>query len=205
MKIPPPPWRLYGWAGLLIDWIDIKDLKRHLFDNRLQPAKLLRDDTLSGHYFGCYTPVDGTTFQKPFHEFGYIACEARYEGTKGFYVSRMAVDHPGARIGGKKYWGVEKVEGSFEEGEGHSLRIQTAGGRVRPTILFEKRTSFGYWEKKFSFLSFLNDRPVRFHITYHGELFTCRVKKDRIWNEGRVIPLLFDNCWITMEPPAYLE
>jgi len=205
MKLPAPPWKLYGWAGLLIDWIDFKDIKRHLFTDRLKPAKVLRDDTFSGHYFGCYTPVEGSTFQKPFHEFGYIACEARYEDVKGFYVARMAVDHPGALVGGKQYWGVEKVEGKFVEGEGRALRVNTAGGRVRPTVIFEKRISLGYWERRFSFLSFLKERPIQFHITYEGELFYCRVKKERIWNQGRVIPLLFDNCWITMEPAEYLD
>lgn len=205
MNPTAPPWKLYGWAGLLIDWIYLKDLKRHLVHEHLSPARFLGQNTLSGHYFGCYSPVEGTTFQKPFHEFGYIACEASYEEQRGFHLARMAVDHPGALAGGKKYWGIEKVEGSFEEGEGYALRINTAGGRVRPTVIFEKRFSMGYWERDFSFLSFLKDRPIRFRITYYGELFYCRIRKDRLWNEGRVIPLLFDDCWITMHPPEFLR
>lgn len=205
MNLPPPPWRLYGWAGLLIDWIDFKDIKRHLLPDLFTPAKLFRDDTLSGHYFGCYTPVEGATFQKPFHEFGYITCMARLGRSRGFHVARMAVDHPGALLGGQRFWGVTKTEGRFEEGEGRSLRVLAEGGRVRPTVIFEKRFSLGYWEKPFQFLSLLQGRPIRYRITYHGELFYCRVKKERIWTAGKVIPLLFDSCWITLEGAEALD
>ena len=205
MNLPPPPWKLYGWAGLLIDWIDAEKLNKPLFHEFLSPRKRLGNHLVSGHYFGSYRPANGTTFQKPFHEFGYITSEATFEDTEGFYVTRMAVDHPAAMLGGKKFWGVEKVSGKFEEGEGYALRVNTAGGRVRPTIIFERRLSLGFWEKDFSFLSFLNKRPIHFRITYYGEVFYCGVRKKRIWNEGRVIPLLFDNCWITMHPPKYLR
>jgi hypothetical protein len=29
----------------------------------------------------------------------------------------------------------------------------------------------------------------------------CRTERKKIFHEGRLIPLLFDRCWITMEAP----
>jgi hypothetical protein len=192
---------MYGWAGLLVDWIDFEKVRMELVPNEFHLAKVLQSDTLSGHYLGSYVPVEGGTFERPFHEFGRIVCNAEFQDEKGFWLGRMAVDHPLAQEGGKTYWGVDKIPGAFEDFGDYGQHVRADDGRLQVSLQFKKLFSLGYWNTPFSFFTRKGTKVLRFQIAYHGELFLCRSERKKIFHEGRLIPLLFDRCWITMEAP----
>ncbi|NUN97285.1 MAG: hypothetical protein HUU16_14050 [Candidatus Omnitrophica bacterium] len=205
MRPPEPPWLLYGWAGLLIDWISYKKIKDQLVPKGLTKRRFLGFNTLSGHYFGCYRPIETTTFSKPFHEFGYIPCIAGHGRSKGYVLSRMAVDFEDALEGGRRHWRILKVEGSFEEFGEYGLRVSGDQGRLKVSVEFKKLFSLGYWETPFCFLNRVGEAVYRYNVTYHGELFFCRAPRQGLNPNGWVFPLLFDRCWITLHAPILLD
>lgn len=201
MTLPRPPWILYGWAGLLVDWIGFEKVQMDLVPKEFHLAKVLQADTLSGHYLGSYTPVEGGTFERPFHEFGRIICSAEFQDQKGFWLGKMAVDHPLALEGGQSFWGVDKTSGEFEEFGEYGFHICAEDGRLQVSLQFKKLISLGYWKTPFSFFTRRGTTILAFKIHYHGELFLCRTERKKLFHEGRLIPLLFDRCLITMEAP----
>lgn len=205
MKTPGPPWRLDGWAGLLIDWISYRKVKDQLVPKGIGKRRFIGFNTLSGHYFGCYRPTETTTFSEPFHEFGYIPCLASHGTARGYVLSRMAVDLSQALEGGRTHWGIHKVEGTFEEFGEYGLRVSGDQGHLNVSVEFKKLFSLGYWETPFHFLNRVGDRFFQYRVTYHGELFFCRAPRKGLTPNGWVFPLLFDRCRITIDPPALLD
>lgn len=201
MRIPGPPWRHYGWVGLLIDWIDFEEVREPLVPDEFEPLSFLRSDTLSGHYLGSYTPTAGCTFDRPFHEFGYFPCRAEYEDLKGFCQSRFAVDHPQALEGSEDYWGLQRIPGEFEKQGDFGLQVNADDGRLQVTIEFRKLVSLGYWNRSFTSLVKAGNGIFSFRTNLYGELFLCRTKRKRFAHRGTLIPFLFDRCWVTIEKP----
>jgi hypothetical protein len=205
MTPPGPPWRLYGWAGLLVDWIGFDQVRDSLLPQGFLEASFFRSDTLSGHYFGCYRPAQDATFREGFHEFGYITCIAKWQEETGFHLARMAVDHAGALEGGRDYWGIDKVPGEFERTGDYGLHVVSDGGRLDVSVSFRKWISLGYWEAPFHFINRVPRGVLKYRVVYNGELFYCKAEKHRIHPRGRVLPLLFDRCWVTIEAPVLIE
>jgi hypothetical protein len=201
MRVPRPPWRHYGWVGLLVDWIDFEEVKRQLVPDDFEIASFLRSDTLSGHYLGSYTPTTGCTFDRPFHEFGYFACKAEYHDSKGYLPSKIAMDHPEALEGSQDYWGLRKIPGEFEEQGDYGFQVNADDGRLQVSLEFKKLVSLGYWNRSFDSLVKTRNGVLRFKTAFYGELFLCRTKRKRLGHRGTLIPLLFDRCWVTVEKP----
>lgn len=205
MSITPPPWKLYGWAGLLVDWIAFERVKEALLPEGFSKASFFRADTLAGHYFGSYRPADDSTFREPFHEFGFIPAIARCGKAQGYALARMAVDHPGAIEGGQQHWGIEKVPGEFKETGDYGMSVVSEGGRLNISVEFRKRFSLGYWNKAFTFINRRHGQVIQYQVRYHGQLYFCKAVTNHIHHNGRVFPLLFDNCTITIEAPSVVE
>lgn len=201
-SFPAPPWTLYGWAGLLVDWIDFSQVPEKLLPPGFQYAPFYRSDTLSGHYFGSYTPTWDSSFKQPFHEFGFITALAQSGGAQGFHLAGMGVDHPGALEGGQRFWGLQKSIAEFTRTGEYGLAVKMTGRVYAVTVEFKKWISLGFWKVPFSFLVRQGHQVLQFTVTYHGEAFYCRAKTQGLTAKGWRFPILFDRCWITIEAPV---
>jgi len=186
---------------LLLNRVDLGDVKKALVPEDIEPAAFLGSKSLAGHFLCCYTPVKGVSFGSPLHEFGYLPCLAQSSGERGICSSTVAVDHPAFADQGGEHWGLKKVPGDFERTGDYGFRVKARGGRLDVSIRFRKSFTLGYWDKGFTFLSRKGERIIRFEVRIHGEVFFCRVQKTGIFHSGRSFPFLFDNCWVTIGKP----
>jgi hypothetical protein len=113
----------------------------------------------------------------------------------------MAVDHLEALEGSQDYWGLRKIPGEFEKRGDHGFQVSADDGRLQVSLEFRKLVSLGYWNRSLHSLVKTKSAVFRFKTTFHGELFLCRTRRKRLARRGTMIPLLFDNCWITIGKP----
>jgi len=197
--VQAPPWKHYGWVGFLIDWIDLEDAKTAGLPDGFELASFFRSDTLSCHTFASFQPGAGTTFKEPFHEFSYLPCLTSGDFGRGFVMSKLATDNPSVLEGEKSVFGIDSVPATFKAEGDYGLSIRPEGALEKISVKFRKWNSLGYWRKTISFVAGGGEFPSCFQATYHGELYYCRVDRSGLGYSGRLIPLLLDRCWVTLE------
>lgn len=201
MSYPSPPWKLYGWAGLLVDWLPLERAKEALLPLGFVKTPCGCGGTLGGHYIASYQPKEGVTIPEPFHEFGYLSCLARLGTEKGLHLARMAVDHPQAIEGGREVWGLNKFEARFEEIAPYGLHAISEEQKVDVSVIFKKRIPLGPWTFSRTFVNRVEGRPVKYQVTLKGLVYFCTVERKGFHHNGRLFPLLFDHCTVTIEAP----
>lgn len=201
MSFPAPPWVLYGWVGLLVDWLALDRAKEALLPEGFRKKGGPMNGTLGGHYVAAYTPRADSSLDFPFHEFGFLSSQCVYGNEKGLHLSRMAVDHPTALEGGRDVWGINKFTAAFEQAGPFGLKASSPENRLDVSVTFHKRLPLGWWKITFPFLNRCQGAPIRFAVTLKGFAFLCTVSRKGFHHNGRLIPLLFPNCRILIHPP----
>ena len=202
MSYPPPPWKLYGWAGLLADWLPMERAKEALLPLGFVKTPYLLGNTLGGHYIASYHPQEGTTLPESFHEFGFLSCLAKLGNESGLHLARMAVDHPQAIEGGREVWGLNKFEAHFEEIAPYGLRAVSGEEKLDVSVIFKKRIPLGPWTFSQTFVNRVEGKPMKYRVTLKGWVYFCTVERKGFHHNGRLFPLLFDRCAVTIEAPT---
>jgi hypothetical protein len=219
MTYPAPPWKLYGWVGLLVDWLPLERAKEALLPtgflktpwlSRRAKAKSVNQavyksrfsGTLGGHYVASYQSKEGVSFTEPFHEFGFLSCLAKFGNETGLHLARMAVDHPLALEGGKEVWGINKIPAVFEEIAPYGLQALSAENKLDVAVIFKKRIPLGRWSYPFTFINRAQGQPIKYQVTLKGKVSLCSVERKGFHHNGRLFPLLFEDCWITIDAPV---
>ncbi len=202
MSYPAPPWKLYGWAGLLADWLPMERAKEALLPLGFVKTPYFLGGTLGGHYIASYHPKEGASIPEPFHEFGFLSCLAKLGNEKGLHLARMAVDHPQAIDGGRDLWGLNKFEARFEEIAPYGLHAIAHEQKVDVSVVFRKRIPLGPWKLSRIFVNRVGGKPVKYRVTLKGLVYFCSVERKGFHHNGRLFPLLFDKCTVTIEAPT---
>lgn len=202
MSFPRPPWVLYGWVGLLVDWIALDRAKEALLPEGFRKAGGRMNGTLGGHYVAGYSPRPDSSITVPFHEFGFLSSQCVYGNEKGLHLARMAVDHPTALEGGKDLWGINKFSATIEQVGKYGLKAVSPENKVDVSVVFHRRIPLGWWKITFPFLNRCHGAPIRFAVSLQGFVYFCSVDRRGFHHNGRLIPLLFPNCRILIHPPT---
>lgn len=202
MSYPTPPWKLYGWAGLLADWLPMERAKEALLPLGFVKTPYFLGGTLGGHYIASYQAAEGSTLPEPFHEFGFLSCLAKLGDETGLHLARMAVDHPAALEGGREVWGLNKFEARFEEIAPFGLHAVNEEQKIDVSVIFRKRLPLGPLSFTRTFINRVEGKPVKYRVTLKGLAYFCSVERKGFHHNGRLIPLLFDRCKVTIEAPV---
>ncbi len=105
---PKPPWNLKGSAILILNLLDISNV-RQLIPPELEIVSVLPNKTLGSIYLSVYN--SGSVLQ--YNELIVVAGLTKYQNHIGSWISHIYVDNEISVAGGREIWGLPKEMAEF--------------------------------------------------------------------------------------------
>ena len=98
--------------------------------------------------------------------------------------------------------GPQQVRGPFEEIAPYGLHAVSEEQKIDVSVIFKKRIPLGPWTFSRTFVNRVEGKALKYQVTLKGLVYFCTVERKGFHHNGRLFPLLFDRCTVTIEAPT---
>ncbi|MEW6238456.1 MAG: hypothetical protein AB1656_23980 [Candidatus Omnitrophota bacterium] len=207
---PPPPWRCSGSGLIVFRAIPAAQTQAppHCAIQCILPGR-----TLGGYYIAQYYSPLAPGEPEVWHEWGNVACYARYAKIRGLHIDAMAVDSPAAYKGGREIWGLNKTMGKIE------IAVDGTRGEASlnlgENIIIMRWREFGFhfpFQRVLNYLTFIQDAVHAYSVVFRARCRLCRVEivqqptqEFSVLTPGSYFGLRFDGADVEISSPRKIS